>query len=48
MHRETAELDEGKRLLENIGQLHTTQMGLIRIRKIWDQMPETWSVSARV
>lgn len=33
MHRETAEADEGERLLENIGQLHTTQMGILRIRK---------------
>ena len=33
MHRETAEADEGERLRENIEQLHTTQMGILRIRK---------------
>lgn len=33
MHRETAEADEGERLLESIEQLHTTQKGILRIRK---------------
>lgn len=33
MHRETAEADEGERLRGNIEQLHTTPMGILRIRK---------------
>ena len=41
-------MDEVKQLLENIDRLHTTQLGINRIRKNLKLASKTWSISARV